>query len=216
MMGQEGGIGVLQGYDPFGSLLPGRNYSSSNYRFGFQGQVKDDEIYGATGTSYAFEYRMHDARVGRFWSLDPLAAKYPHNSPYAFSENRVVDGFELEGLEHINNKYWVSLDAKGKPTLELFQSNKAADPGAKGWGVHMRFWDKESREEITEMTSFAPTDAPWFYAKPNGGLYVGGAKIGGSYNSLEGEDGFWNGGFKQCLVRLAWCWGAQQRLLKGA
>jgi len=31
--------------------------------------------------------------------VDPLAPKYPHNSPYAFSENRVVDGVELEGLE---------------------------------------------------------------------------------------------------------------------
>lgn len=36
----------------------------------------------------------------RFMSLDPLASKYPHNSPYAFSENRVIDGVELEGLEY--------------------------------------------------------------------------------------------------------------------
>ncbi len=88
-----------QGYEPFGSLLPGRNYSSSSYAFGFQGQEKDDEVYGATGTSYAFEYRMHDARVGRFMSVDPLAFKYPFYSPYAFSGNRVIDMVELEGLE---------------------------------------------------------------------------------------------------------------------
>lgn len=31
--------------------------------------------------------------------MDPLTSSYPHNSPYAFSENRVVDGVELEGLE---------------------------------------------------------------------------------------------------------------------
>jgi hypothetical protein len=31
--------------------------------------------------------------------VDPLAPKYPHNSPYAFSENRLIDGVELEGLE---------------------------------------------------------------------------------------------------------------------
>jgi hypothetical protein len=42
---------------------------------------------------------MHDPRVGRFFAVDPLAAKYPYNSPYAFSENRVIDGIELEGLE---------------------------------------------------------------------------------------------------------------------
>jgi hypothetical protein len=42
---------------------------------------------------------MHDPRLGRFLSLDPLFASYPHNSPYAFSENRVIDGMEYEGLE---------------------------------------------------------------------------------------------------------------------
>jgi len=42
---------------------------------------------------------QHDARLGRFWSVDPLAGKYPWNSPYAFGENRLVDGVEWEGLE---------------------------------------------------------------------------------------------------------------------
>ncbi len=42
---------------------------------------------------------MHDPRLGRFFSVDPLAADYAYNSPYAFSENRVMDGVELEGLE---------------------------------------------------------------------------------------------------------------------
>ncbi len=89
----------LQGYEPFGSLLPGRNYSSDSYRFGFQGQEKDDEMYGSTGTAISFEYRVHDARVGRFLSIDPLARNYPFYSPYAFSGNRVIDSREIEGLE---------------------------------------------------------------------------------------------------------------------
>ena len=85
-------------YEPFGSLLPGRNFSSDSYRFGFQGQESDKEINGERN-SYAFEYRMHDPRVGRFLSLDPLGGSYPWNSPYAFSENRVIDRIELEGAE---------------------------------------------------------------------------------------------------------------------
>jgi len=58
----------------------------------------DDEIKGK-GNSVNYKYRMHDPRIGRFFAIDPLAPKYPHNSPYAFSENRVIDGWELEGLE---------------------------------------------------------------------------------------------------------------------
>ncbi len=83
--------------------MPGRNYSSGSYRYLFQGQEHDDEINDAAGTSYAFTYRMHDARVGRFWSIDPLAAKYPWNSPYAFAENKVIKFIELEGLETARN-----------------------------------------------------------------------------------------------------------------
>ena len=42
---------------------------------------------------------MHDPRVGRFFAIDPLFSSFPWNSPYAFSENRVIDRVELEGLE---------------------------------------------------------------------------------------------------------------------
>ena len=76
-----------QGYEAFGSMLPGRNYSSSNYRFGFNGQEKDDEVHGATGTSYDFGARMLDSRVGRWLSVDPLAHKYVPISPCAFGGN---------------------------------------------------------------------------------------------------------------------------------
>jgi RHS repeat-associated protein len=88
-------------YYPFGSLLPGRHENSSSSRYLFQGQEHDDEINGAVGTSYAFEYRIHNPLIGRMLSIDPLAAQYPWNSPYAFSENRVIDAIELEGLEAV-------------------------------------------------------------------------------------------------------------------
>jgi hypothetical protein len=58
----------------------------------------DNEIKGE-GKSINYTFRMHDPRVGRFFAIDPLFREYPHNSVYAFSENRVIDGVELEGLE---------------------------------------------------------------------------------------------------------------------
>ncbi|MEZ4826714.1 MAG: hypothetical protein R3C61_10545 [Bacteroidia bacterium] len=68
------------------------------YRFGFQNQETDPEIYG-TGNAVSYKYRVEDARLGRFLSVDPLSPEYPWNSPYAFSENRVMDAVELEGAE---------------------------------------------------------------------------------------------------------------------
>jgi len=88
-------------YYPFGMLLPNRHESSNEYRYGFQGQEKDDEIKGE-GNSLNYKYRMHDARIGRFFAVDPLASSYPHNSPYAFSENSVIAFVELEGLENLS------------------------------------------------------------------------------------------------------------------
>ena len=70
----------------------------NSYRYGFQGQEKDDEIKGE-GNSLNYKYRMHDARIGRFFAVDPLTSKYPHYTPYSFSGNRLIDAHELEGLE---------------------------------------------------------------------------------------------------------------------
>ncbi|MFN5848875.1 MAG: RHS repeat-associated core domain-containing protein, partial [Chitinophagales bacterium] len=100
----------LQDYEPIIKSL-NRNLTSKKsikntqrtYYFGFNGQEKDDEVYGE-GNAVSFKYRVHDARLGRFLSVDPLAHSYPWNSTYAFAENRVIDGIDLEGLEF--SKYW--------------------------------------------------------------------------------------------------------------
>jgi Domain of unknown function (DUF4329) len=78
----------------------GRKFTQGNskYRFGFQNQEKDNEIYGE-GNAISFRFRVEDTRLGRFFSIDPLAKKYPFYSPYSFSGNRVIDAIELEGLE---------------------------------------------------------------------------------------------------------------------
>ncbi len=78
--------------------VPRRFDSLEDYRYGFQGQEKDDEVKGE-GNSLNYTFRMHDPRVGRFFAVDPLTAKYPYYSPYQFSGNRPIDMIGLEGLE---------------------------------------------------------------------------------------------------------------------
>jgi RHS repeat-associated protein len=110
----------------FGSPINSRAFACGEYRYGFQGQEKDDEIKGEEN-SVNYKYRMHDPRLGRFFALDPLAPEYPHNSPYAFSENRVIDGIELEGLEVVlvNEKdnpgtYKAGMANKDKSAIHIF------------------------------------------------------------------------------------------------
>jgi hypothetical protein len=42
--------------------------------------------------------------VGRFFNVDPLSEKYSYQSHYNFSENRVIEGRELEGLEWVASR----------------------------------------------------------------------------------------------------------------
>ncbi len=67
-------------YYPGGSLMPGRNYSPDNYRFGYQGSEKSDEIAGVSGAHITTFFRENDTRILRWWSVDPKATAF--ESPY--------------------------------------------------------------------------------------------------------------------------------------
>ncbi len=56
-------------YYPFGFPMPKR-FGRTLYRYGFNGQEKDNEIYGE-GQSYTAEFWQYDARLGRRWNVDP-------------------------------------------------------------------------------------------------------------------------------------------------
>jgi RHS repeat-associated protein len=75
------------------------NVLETENKFKFQGQEHQDEF---DLNWYQFKWRMHDPATGRFMTVDPLAEDYYYNSPYAFSENKVINGIELEGLEHLS------------------------------------------------------------------------------------------------------------------
>lgn len=72
--------------------------NSKDYRYGFNGQEKDNEKAGL-GNTMIFKYRVQDTRLGRFLSLDPLSPQYPFYSPYHFSGNRPIDMVDVEGKE---------------------------------------------------------------------------------------------------------------------
>jgi len=77
------------------------NYAENKYRFQKQ-ELQNKEFSGGSGLEvYEFKYRMDDPQIGRFWTIDPLSDSFPHNSVYAFSENKVTGHIELEGLEAV-------------------------------------------------------------------------------------------------------------------
>lgn len=103
-------VSQVSDFYPFGMKIQPASYQNEGHnenKFTFQGQ---EQITDYNLEWSQFKWRNHDPAIGRFFNVDPLAEDYDYNSPYNFSENRVVDGVELEGLEwkaikNANNKY---------------------------------------------------------------------------------------------------------------
>jgi hypothetical protein len=94
-------VWVTNDYYPFGMLQPGRNFSSEGYRFGFNGQEKDDEIAG-TGSYYTAEYWMYDSRIGRRWNVDPVLKYW--ESPFACFDNGPI--FFIDPFGNVAGDYY--------------------------------------------------------------------------------------------------------------
>jgi RHS repeat-associated protein len=91
---------------PFGMLMGERTFSSENYRWGFNGKEKDDEVSGA-GKWQDYGLRMYNVVLCRFFTKDPVAAQYPELTPYQFASNTPIQGIDLDGGEVAYAQYGV-------------------------------------------------------------------------------------------------------------
>jgi len=87
-----------------------------NYRFGFNGMEKDDQVKGR-GNSYDFGARMYDSRIGRWLALDPLAQAYPDLSAYAFVAGNPILAIDPDGrkIKVVERKGFLGI---GRKTVE--------------------------------------------------------------------------------------------------
>src|SRR5690606_18318291 len=69
---------------------------SGGYRFGFNGQEKDNEITGVEGSHNTAEFWMYDTRLGRRWNVDPIVRYF--ESPYATFLNSPINLNDIYGL----------------------------------------------------------------------------------------------------------------------
>jgi hypothetical protein len=91
-------------YYPFGMVMPNRSYSlssGSKYRFGFNTQEKDDEVYGAGNLNTAMFWE-YDTRIGRRWNTDPKGNVF--ESLYATFGNNPILNNDING--DVWEKWW--------------------------------------------------------------------------------------------------------------
>lgn len=115
-------------YFPFGMRMWNRSFNSSEYKFGFNGKEKDDELKGE-GNSYDFGARIYDPRIGRWLNTDPFESTYPSLSPYNFAANNPIyyvdpDGSKIKPGQNsdydvINNYFQDVLKTKDGDSFDL-------------------------------------------------------------------------------------------------
>jgi RHS repeat-associated protein len=89
-------VATVTDYYAFGSTVKERTASfTQKYRFGFNNQEQEIEL----GDYYSFEYRVHDARLGRFLSVDPHYTNYWEVTTYHFCLNNPISLIDVDGRD---------------------------------------------------------------------------------------------------------------------
>ena len=102
-------------YYPFGMGIDSRSYTSSLYRYGFNGKENDKE----TGEQ-DYGMRIYDPRIAKFLSVDPISYKYPFLTPYQFASNSPIASIDIDGLES-NNSFNIVENYKNSLKESAFQ-----------------------------------------------------------------------------------------------
>lgn len=94
-------------YYPFGMIMGGRGSgnSSMDYRYGFNGQEKVDELHDISGDAYDYGDRVYDTKLGRWLSMDKLANSYPSFSPYNFVNDNPILNTDVKGQWTVSIHY---------------------------------------------------------------------------------------------------------------
>jgi RHS repeat-associated protein len=89
-----------------------------NYRFGFNGMEKDNEVKGI-GNSLDFGERIYDSRLGTWMSIDKMAGKHPGFTPYVFCRDNPIVKYDPNGNTDYSATVQIKKNAKGEITKTI-------------------------------------------------------------------------------------------------
>ncbi len=110
---------VLETHDyyPFGYEMPARSFGNQ-YPNNFNGQ-RDDKWDGNGGNYLDFGARIHDARLGRFFTPDPARSGWSFESPFIFAGNTPIQAIDIYGEKiYFVNKDGTVLDLSSEADVK--------------------------------------------------------------------------------------------------
>ena len=163
-----------------------------NYRFGFNGQEKVNEIAGI-GNWIDYKERQYDPRLGRFISVDPLTAEFPWYTPYQFAGNTPIKFIDLDGLEPAIP---TAVNPPPSPTISLVSA--ANDPRVraefqKARNEWAQVLDGEAKVEPKSWTAGIKLRLFPIKLEGSAGVVGAGVKMNGKEGELSGKFGFASG-----------------------
>ena len=94
VVNQSGAVEQITHYYPFGGIFADQGTGSSLQPYKYNGKELD-RMHGLD--LYDYGARQYDAVVPMFTQQDPMAEKYYHLSPYAYSGNNPVNAIDVDG-----------------------------------------------------------------------------------------------------------------------
>jgi len=125
------------------------------YRYGYNTQERVPEI---QKDHYTAPYWEYDPRVVHRWNRDPMAFKYPWQSPYVINNNNPIwfhDPFGLEGEEPKENELGdkkIGIDDNGNVIEYTFTYIKDKKDG------YVKGWKGKINEELTQRMNANAVD----------------------------------------------------------
>jgi len=164
----------VNSYYPFGMNIKGltanefkinKEYPINEYLY--NGKMFQDEL-GLDWLDYGA--RMYDAVLGRFHSVDPLAAIFASQSPYCYAANNPIKFIDYMGM---NPKLGDDVGADGLTNKQWIESSRpGADPGL---GSYYRNFNRNIESEKKFNGLQEDKNGNYFYYKQKsrkwGGMY---------------------------------------------
>ena len=170
-------------YYPFGLVMDQQNYFAdgvlSNKYLHNGKELQDDELAGGSLGWYDYGVRFYDAELGRFHTVDPLAAKYQSWSPYAYCLNNPIIFIDPDGREVIDAQirnhpgYQAYLSTKyGSMYYNLFKTGEMKSHNliysynsGVGGGSSFGFYDKQGNMQSLSNVSASDINGLKMYFK---------------------------------------------------
>ncbi|MEQ8477232.1 RHS repeat-associated core domain-containing protein [Fulvivirga sp.] len=160
-------------------LVPDAPYNPDlvAYRYGFNGKEKDQT--GEWGlNAYDYGFRIYNPALGRFLSVDPLAASYPWYTPYQFAGNTPIQAIDLDGLEEykIHSKWLSDLFYSTKRTMDNYDVSFETQKSV--LTAMLKRWENRKPENPEALRQYGYVDKLVTVSDPNAFFSVKGPLTG--------------------------------------